>query len=76
MKSIQMKLTVTILAIFAVAMATLGGLNYWKARQIIISNLNQEITTLANNSANDVNDWLETRKSEMMVMSVAPVVQS
>lgn len=76
MKSIQMKLTVTILAIFVVAMATLGGLNYWKARQIIISNLNQEITTLANNSANDVNDWLETRKSEMMVMSVAPVVQS
>ena len=76
MKSIQMKLTVTILAIFVVAMATLGGLNYWKARQIIISNLNAEITTLTNNSANDVNDWLETRKSEMLVMAVAPVVQS
>ena len=76
MKSIQMKLTVIILAIFVVAMAALGGLNYWKARQIIISNLNQEITTLANNSANDVNDWLETRKSEMLIIAVAPVVQS
>jgi methyl-accepting chemotaxis protein len=71
-----MKLTVIILAIFVVAMAALGGLNYWKARQIIISNLNQEITTLANNSANDVNDWLETRKSEMLIIAVAPVVQS
>ncbi len=76
MKSIQMKLTVTVMIIFAVALSVLGGLNYWKARQIIISNLNQEITTLANNSANDVNDWLETRKSEMIVMAVAPVVQN
>ena len=76
LKSIQTKLTVTILIIFVIAMATLGGLNYWKARQIIVSSLNEEITTMATNSANDVNDWLDTRKAEMIIMAVAPVVQS
>ncbi len=35
MRSIQAKLTVTILVFFLVAMGILGGLNYWKARDTI-----------------------------------------
>ncbi|MEN6412705.1 MAG: methyl-accepting chemotaxis protein [Veillonellales bacterium] len=76
MKSIQTKLTVTILMIFLVAMSALGGLNYWRARTIITENLNRDITEKAINSANDVGDWMEARKAELLIMSVEPLVQS
>lgn len=76
MKSIQTKLTVTILIIFVVAMGTLGGLNYWKARQIISESLTKEITTLAVNSAGDVSDWIDGRKLEVSGIALAPVLQS
>ncbi|MEN6566702.1 MAG: methyl-accepting chemotaxis protein [Veillonellales bacterium] len=75
MKSIQTKLTITILVIFLVAMSILGGLNYWKARSIISENLNTDIAQKAENSANDVGDWLKARQAEMQIMSAAPIVQ-
>lgn len=76
MKSIQTKLTVTILIIFIIAMGSLGGLNYWKARQIISDTLVKEIATLATVSANDVNDWLEGRKHEVAGVALAPVLRT
>ncbi|WP_245867754.1 Methyl-accepting chemotaxis protein McpA [Sporomusa silvacetica DSM 10669] len=76
MKSIQTKLTVIILLIFIVAMGTLGGLNYWKARQMLSDSLVKEIATLATVSANDVNDWIEGRKLEVAGIALAPVLQT
>jgi len=75
-KSLQAKLTVTILVIFLLALGVLGGLNYWKARAIITEDLNESIAKMAENSAGDVGDWLEARKAELMIISEAPVVQS
>ncbi|BBB91449.1 MAG TPA: methyl-accepting chemotaxis protein [Methylomusa anaerophila] len=76
MKSIQMKLTVTIIVIFLVALSTLGGLNYFRAREIVTENITSDIQKMAAISAGDVSDWLEIRKSEVSVMSLAPVVRS
>ncbi|MDR3560620.1 MAG: methyl-accepting chemotaxis protein, partial [Negativicutes bacterium] len=76
MKSLQTKLTVIILVIFLVALSALGGLNYWKAREMISEDLNESLAKMAENSAGDVGDWLEARKAELTIMSVAPVVQS
>jgi methyl-accepting chemotaxis protein len=76
MKSIQTKLTVIILLIFLLAMSTLGGLNYWKARNIITNNMNQNLLEVAEKSAGDISDWLKARKSEMLVLAVSPVVQN
>jgi len=76
MKSIQTKLTVIILLIFLVALSTLGGLNYWKSRQIISENLVKEITMQAQGAAGDINDWLETHKIEVAGIALAPVIQS
>jgi len=76
MKSIQTKLTVIILLIFIVAMGTLGGLNYWKARQMLSDSLVKEIATLATVSAGDVNDWIEGRKLEVAGIALAPVLQT
>jgi len=74
MKSLQTKLMVTILIIVFVSLGALGGLNYWKARDIITENLTKNMREMAENNAGDVGDWLEARKDEMTVMSLAPVV--
>ncbi len=76
MKSIQMKLTITILAIVLVALSTLGGLNYWKARQIVSENMVKEILSQAQGAAGDLNDWLDTRKIEMAGIALSPVLQT
>lgn len=76
MKSIQAKLTVMILVIFFCALSVLGGLNYWKTQQIILENLHHDLADTAEKSANTVSDWLETRKAEITMLAVAPVVQS
>ncbi len=76
MKSIQAKLTITILVIFLVAMSVLGGLNYWKARDTITQSITGDMTKQALSSAQDVGDWLSTRKAELKIMSMAPVIQA
>ena len=76
MKSIQAKLTVTILILFLVAMSTLGSLNYWKARNIITENITSDMGKMAVNSAGDVGDWFETRKMELTMLASNPVIRS
>lgn len=76
MKSIQTKLTITILLLFTVALGTLGGLNFWKAREIVSDNITKEIMLLAKTSAGDINDWLEGRKNEVAGIALAPVLQT
>jgi methyl-accepting chemotaxis protein len=75
-KSIQTKMTVTILAIFLVSLVALGGLNYWKARVIITETVTSDMQDLAVKSAGAVGDWLTTRKAELEFMSLAPALQS
>lgn len=75
MKSLQTKLTVIVLAIFLVALGALGGLNYWKARDIITENIIAAMEEKVDSAAATTSDWLEARKAEMILLSVAPVVQ-
>ena len=75
-KNIQMKLTVTILIIFLGALSTLGGLNYWKARELVYTSTVNEIKILATNSAGDVSDWLEAHKYEVAGMALVPTLQT
>ena len=58
------------------SLSALGGLNYWKARQILSENLVNEITSQARGAAGDVNDWLDTRKIEMSGIALSPVLQT
>ncbi|MBU2699633.1 methyl-accepting chemotaxis protein [Sporomusaceae bacterium BoRhaA] len=76
MKSIQTKLTVTILAMFLVALGVLGGLNYYKARAIITENVTSDMGEFAVNSANIIGDWFKVRKAELEMIALAPAVQS
>ncbi len=75
MRSIRAKLTITILVIVLMALGTLGGLNYWKARQIISDNISTDMTEMAVNSAGNVSAWLESRKGELTMIAAAPAVK-
>ncbi len=76
MKSIQTKLTVTIIAIFLVALGVLGGLNFWKARAILTETLTQEMQVKAEEQAGNVGDWLAARRGEVLMMASGPVIVS
>ena len=76
LKSIQTKLTVTILIIFVISMATLGGLNYWKARQIVSEDITQNLKMAAADSAEEIGDWLRTCELELSGIAMAPVVRN
>ena len=58
------------------SLSALGGLNYWKARQIVSENMVKEIMLQAQGAAGDVNDWLDTRKIEMAGIALSPVLQT
>ncbi|MCE5287253.1 MAG: methyl-accepting chemotaxis protein [Pelosinus sp.] len=76
MRSIQTKLTISILAIFLIAMSVLGGLNYWKAREIITESITGEMQKLAAGSAQDINHWLESCQLELAGIALAPAFRS
>ncbi|MBP2650861.1 MAG: mcpA 6 [Firmicutes bacterium] len=76
MKTIQAKLTVTILVIFLVALSTLGGLNYWKARAIVTDEITKSMGELAEHSANGIGDWVEKGQFEIAGIATAQVFQS
>jgi methyl-accepting chemotaxis protein len=76
MRSIQTKLTVSILFIFFGALVTLGGLNYWKARDLVYNATVNEIKTLAATAANDVNDWVDAHRLEVAALALSPVLKT
>jgi methyl-accepting chemotaxis protein len=76
MKSIQTKLTVSMLVIFCLALGILGGLNYWKARQLLTDSIIESISARVVDSGGEIGLWLEGRKSELTIMANAPVILS
>ena len=75
MKSIQTKLTVIILVIFFVALSVMGGLNFFKAREIVTDNLAREMGNEANNAAEDVGVWLESRIAQLTMLAATPTME-
>lgn len=76
MKSIQAKMTIVTFIISLVALSILGGLNYWKSRTIITTNVSNDMREKAQMSAKDVGAWLEARKAELYMISNAPMVKN
>ncbi|MBP2651325.1 MAG: mcpA 6 [Firmicutes bacterium] len=75
MRSIKTKLMAVILGITFVAMIAIGGLNYWKARSIIIDDINVSISKEAANSADNIANWLIKSQAELAGITAAPVFQ-
>jgi len=76
MKSLQFKLTAIIVAILLISLGILGALNYYKARQMLLTTVETNTSVLAVNSAEQVGLWLDARKSEVTMMSHSNVITS
>ncbi|MGI5901248.1 MAG: methyl-accepting chemotaxis protein [Desulfitobacteriia bacterium] len=74
MKSIRMKLIIPIVAIFLLSMSALGGLNYWKARSIMIDNIQQTLIAESEKTAAGVTEWFETRQMELKMLASNPTI--
>jgi methyl-accepting chemotaxis protein len=75
-KTIQFKLTVTILVIFLLSLGTLGGLNYWKAREIITDYMSLDMQQKAVSSAATTGDWLHAHSMELAIIASNPIVSN
>jgi methyl-accepting chemotaxis protein len=76
MKTIQMKLTITILTILFLALTILGGLNYWKAREVILNDISNSMNKEAATSATFIANWIVNRESKVSGISTAEAVQN
>ncbi|WP_110955808.1 methyl-accepting chemotaxis protein [Anaerosinus massiliensis] len=76
MKSIQAKMTMSIILIFFVSLAILGGSNYWKARDILIKNVNEDMKKSAVTAAASSGEWLKTHQIELTMLASNPVIQT
>lgn len=76
MNSIQTKLTAAFLTLFLVSLSALGGLNYWKAKNLLSESVTQSISVMADTSSDNIGSWLEARRMELTMMSCAPIVST
>jgi methyl-accepting chemotaxis protein len=74
MKSLRIKLTITILAVFFIALSALGGLNYWKSRQLLMESMQENLMNQTVNSADQLGLWIGARRSEVEIMANSPAI--
>ncbi|HEY3425060.1 MAG TPA: cache domain-containing protein, partial [Negativicutes bacterium] len=74
MKSLRIKLTITILAVFFIALSALGGLNYWKSRQLLMESMQESLMNQTVNSADQLGLWIDARRSEVQIMANSPAI--
>lgn len=76
MKSIKIRLTVMVTALFVVALGILAGLNYWQAEKMLVQDVENEITSLAHGTGDEVSLWLDGRKMEIAAFARSPIMAS
>ncbi|MDU2065128.1 MAG: methyl-accepting chemotaxis protein [Sporomusaceae bacterium] len=74
MNSIKAKLSLVMLLIMIVSLCTLGGINYWNARKIVIEDAESNLQTLALNYSDKLGFWVEKRKAEMTMLANSPIL--
>jgi len=67
--SLQTKLTTIIVLILLLSLSTLGCLNYWKARQLLLASAEERAMDLATNYAEQVGLWISGHKSEITTLA-------
>ncbi|OPX88729.1 methyl-accepting chemotaxis protein [Pelotomaculum sp. PtaB.Bin117] len=75
-KSIRFKLVLVYIVTLVVALVVTTVIDYDKSRKILISSLEETLTSLAVSSSNEVALWLEGRKSEVAALANTPLITS
>jgi methyl-accepting chemotaxis protein len=68
-KSIKTKLTIIVIAVLILSLGGLSLINYLNARQLLVSNFEQNITSLAKSYGEEVGLWLDGRKAEISTLA-------
>ncbi|HWR41424.1 MAG TPA: methyl-accepting chemotaxis protein, partial [Patescibacteria group bacterium] len=74
--TLQAKMTIAVVSILFLTLFALGSLNYWKAHQLLTASVTDRVATLAASSANEVDLWFTSRKSEMNMLIQSPIIAS
>ena len=74
MKSIRIKLVVTVATLFIIALSLLAGLNYWQAKKILIQDVETELARTAQNRSQETAGWLDRVRSEIAGLARSPVI--
>ncbi len=75
LSTLQAKITATVLAIFLVSLAALGGLNYDQAHRILTANIVDEMQSEAAEEADKVGALLKGVSMELEGLTHIPVIQ-
>ena len=76
MKSIKVKLTVIIVALFTVSLGVLAGLNYWQGQKMLMEAVDTEMVNMAQSSSQDIRLYLDASKITLMTMAETPLMKS
>ncbi|WP_371373953.1 methyl-accepting chemotaxis protein [Sporomusa aerivorans] len=74
-RSINFKLTVTVLLVITVALAALAISAYISARDVIVSNINKELEDRAHNVSEDMALWFDMKKGEVAAIAASPILE-
>lgn len=76
MKKFRLNLTALIISLLIFGLGGLASLTYIKTRDVLITNLETQISSLTLSSAGEVGLWLLTHKKEMEIMANIPIMKS
>lgn len=74
LRSIKTKLILIMLIMTSVALSILGGLSYWGSRNMLLSDTEENLISLADAHAKEIGLWLDIRKAEINLLSNNPVI--
>ncbi|MBP2629980.1 MAG: mcpA 1 [Firmicutes bacterium] len=76
LKKLQTKLTVIIITIVLISLSLLGGLNYLKTRQLLLTNVEENNRNLVANTTDQIGTWLASHKAEVITLAGSTVIKS
>lgn len=72
--SIRTKLATVIITLFIFSLGILSGLNYWQAKTIIKSNVQNEIASLAKSTSSEIAATLNNSEIELATIARSPLI--
>ncbi|SDE57453.1 methyl-accepting chemotaxis protein [Sporomusa acidovorans] len=76
MNSIKAKLIAVVLTLMVVTLGLMGSLSYWQAKKVIVKDIENEMTSMAENRGQEIGMWLNIKTAEIEAMARSPIMSS
>ncbi|WP_286885077.1 methyl-accepting chemotaxis protein [Aneurinibacillus sp. UBA3580] len=74
-RTFVVKMIAIILSLTGIALTAMGALNYWSAKRLIVTSLEENARSQVNIHASQLETWLNTRMSEVVIMANTDIVR-